>query len=678
MTKPLEVLASGEWWKVKAAADPNTIEIMIYGDIGEDWWNPENSITAKDLVAQTEQFKDRRIKCRINSVGGSVVDGLAIYNAFKRHPGGCDTAVEGVAMSVASLIAMAGETVSVAQNAIMMIHAPWAYVSGNATELRNQADNLDIWAEAMATCYQAKSGQPKETIMGILTDGTDHYYTADKCKTMGFCDEITDPLPVAAALASGFNARFQRPKGRAHPTQGNPMAQENPQTNPPPGPALDPKAIEAQALAKDKARRQGIRDVFARFTGHEGVPALMDACMDDHTVDVPTASAKLLDALGKGAAPANPPGYTPRIETGETDDQKFAKAVGQAVMARCGADKPDPQNELRGYRLIELARASLERKGTKTGHMDPMTLARAALRGVRGQGVSTSDLSVLLENTMHKMVLTGFGQEITTWEIFCKKGTVSDFRQWKRLIPGLIGNLDDVLESGEYRYKSIPDATAESVQAKRKGNIIQLTPETIINDDTGYISDITNLLGRAAKRTVENKVYTLLESNPTLSDGKAVFHADHGNLAASGSAPSMASFEAGRVAMATQTLSNGPDAKITIRPAFWVGSAANSGTARAVNRAEKDPDVAAGNKPNIAMGTFRDIVDTGLLTAGPWYMFADPLVAPAIEVVFLDGMTEPTVVMEEDFDTGGVKYRVEYHHGVAFISAQGAYKNPGP
>ncbi len=124
-------------------------EIYIYGDIGESWWN--ETISAGQFVKDLNALDADEITVRINSMGGSVPDGLAIHNAIKRHKATITVEVDGVALSIASLIAMAGDKVHMAANSMLMIHAPWTYADGNSAELRAMADQLDAWASAMST-----------------------------------------------------------------------------------------------------------------------------------------------------------------------------------------------------------------------------------------------------------------------------------------------------------------------------------------------------------------------------------------------------------------------------------------------------------------------------------------------------------------------------------------------
>jgi len=406
---------------------------------------------------------------------------------------------------------------------------------------------------------------------------------------------------------------------------------------------------------------------------------IMQSCLDDHTIDIQAATDKLMAKLGENATPTAG-AHATRVETGESDVEKFARGVGQALMARAGKEKHDPANEYRAMRLEDVARECLARAGFKVNAMDRLSLAKQAL-GMRptasGYGQTTSDFPVLLENVMHRMVLTAYNATPDTWSKFCVTGSVSDFREWQRLRVGSIADIEDVNEAGEYKNRTIPDAAKEGITAKRRGNIIGITPELIINDDIGYISTLTTNLGRAAKRTIENKVFALIAANPNLKDGHALFSTDHANLAGTGAVPSVDTLEAARIAMAKQKDIGGNE-YLDIRPAIWLGGLTHGGDVRVIVGAQYDPDTANKlQRPNKVNGIVQNIVDTPRITGNDWYLFGDPTVAPVIEVVFLDGQSEPLLAMEEQFNTAGLSYRVELPFGVGAIGYEGAYKNPG-
>lgn len=682
------------FYKIQAKGN-NSAEISIYGDIGESWWG--DTVTAKQFVKDIAALEVDQLTVRINSYGGSVSDGIAIFNALKRHKASITTAIDGVAVSIASMIAMAGDTVEMADNALMMIHAPWTYAGGNAVDMRKAADVLDKYAAAMSSSYANKTGKSTEDVMAWLTDGEDHWFTANEAQNEGLIDTIVNALPVAAR----FNlSRFKTMPAAAgifnQPPVKEPTMPDNTATQPaatapqpatsshpaiPTPVAAQPSAddIKAQVLAAENQRRADIRAKFKPFAHLPGMADIMAQCLDDSAISVMAAVDKIHHKLGEGMEPTAGQHVT-RVETGETEVEKFARGVGQAIMARCGKEKHDPQNEFRNFKLEDVARACLEKSGRNVKGMDRISLAKAALSmrpSASGYGQTTSDFPILLENVMHRQVLTAYNATPDSWSQFCTVGSVSDFREWQRLRVGSIADIEDVNEAGEYKNRVIPDAAKEGITAKRRGNIIGITPEVIINDDIGYIASLTTNLGRAAKRTIENKVFALLASNPTMKDGIALFHANHKNLAGSGAIPSVDSLETARIAMASQTDIGGNE-YLDIRPAVWLGGLGKGGDVRVIVGAQYDPDTANKlQKPNKVNGIVQNIVDTPRISGTEWYLFADPAVAPVIEVVFLDGQSEPILAMEEVFNTGGVNYRVELPFGVGAIGYEGAYKNPG-
>ena len=180
-------------------------ELMLYGPIGELWWG--EGITAASIVAKLDAIRADTIVVRINSDGGHVPEGLAIHNALKRHPARIVVEVDGQAASIASLIAMAGDDVVMAANSLMMIHAPYLCACGNARDMREFAEQLDVHSEAMAASYIAKCGDA-EAVKGWL-DGSNHWFTAADAVAAGLADRVgtgavstttTDEAAAAALL----------------------------------------------------------------------------------------------------------------------------------------------------------------------------------------------------------------------------------------------------------------------------------------------------------------------------------------------------------------------------------------------------------------------------------------------------------------------------------------------
>ena len=678
-----------KWYEIKAAAPvaegeaPKPAELLIYGNIG-DRWN-EDGVVASELVRDLSALQADTINLRINSYGGSVPDGLAIYNALRRHKATVNVFVDGVAISCASYIAMAGDTITMANNAQMMIHGPWTIAAGNATDMREQADILDRYAKAMASAYADKSGKTYEDALALLTDGKNHWFLADEAKAEGFADEVGEEVAVAASLSSSFDlSRFKAaaptaacaPQQVPQPTAAAVTTKEA--SMPAPVPAAGQPAATPFARTKDDNAQ--VIAMFKPFAARPEIAALQTEVLADPGLTIETIQARLLAEMGKGAEPANPQNAFPKIETVSDEGDKRKDAVVASILARAGvvqdaaARAALSSNPYRGDRLLDTARASLQRAGVSVSGMTPMEVVAAAFT----QG--TSDFPVLLENAMHKTLQAAYATAALTWNRFCATGSVSDFRAHNRYRTGSFGSLDAVNELGEFVNKSIPDGEKASITAGTKGNIINLSRTAIINDDLGAFVGLSNMLGRAAARTVEADVYALLALNsgagPTMGDGKTLFHADHGNIT-TGAAITMAALDLDRVAMASQKDVSGND-YLDLRPAVLLVPIGLGGTARSINDAQYDPDTANKlQKPNIVNGLFRDIVDTPRMTGTRRYLFADPSEAPVLEVAFLDGNQNPYLELQNGFDVDGARYKVRLDYGVGAIDYRGAVTNAG-
>ena len=658
-------------------------EIFIYGDIGESWYG--DTVAAAQFVKDIGALSVSAITIRINSFGGSVSDGTAIYNAIKRHSATVTTVVDGVAMSIASLIAMAGDTVEMAENAVLMVHAPWTGMAGNSAGLREAANMLDQFASAMATSYATKTGKPVAEMLALLTDGTDHYYTATEAKEIGFIDNITTGLPVAASAALRTQAatRFTRPVAAAtqpqkaqtmQPTHNAPAAGSN-QAATPDAAALH-TAVQA-ALVADGARREAIHASFAKFSDRDGVAALRASCQNDTNCTDAQAGQKLLALLGSTSAPVA--GHT-IVNTVRDESDKHRDAMVSAVLARAsiavskeGPVRVDASNPYRGRKLLNLAEMCLARAGIKTDGMDQRAIVASAFT----QG--GSDFPVLLENVMYKTLMGAYALQADTWQLFCARGSVSDFRAHNRYRVGSLSNLESKTELGEYRNKTIPDGEKASITAATKGNIINISREAIINDDMGALTGLASSLGRAAKRTIEADVYATLALNsgfgPTLADGLALFHASHNNV--STGAPTVTAFEAARVMLSAQKDVSGNDF-LALSPDVWLGPDSISGQARVVNNSTYDPDAANKlQRANIAANMVGTIVGTPRLSGTPWFIFAAPSQAPVLEVAFLDGIDTPYLELENGFSVDGARWKVRMDYGIAGLDYRGAVRSTG-
>ena len=688
------------FYKIKARARiehvPSAAEISIYADIGESFW--AESVSAADFVRELGALDAEELHVRINSYGGSVPDGIAIHNALRRKAAEgrkVITHIDGVAYSIASLIAMSGDEIRMAENAMLMIHAPWATTSGNAEELREQADVLDKWAAAMQSSYERVCGDAA-AVKGWLTDGQDHYFTAEEALAAHLI-HTTESAPeifaAARARAKDFSPlQNQFPTGAATAPAPVPAVdaaflrgaskmdgktvEQAPAcggaSNPAPDFDRETVAREAaeKALAADRQRRAAIAAHFAPFAAYAGAIELRDKCADDAACTTQAAAERLLAHLAKGATPT----AGSHVITVEDAADKRRKAAENALLARAGLAEHDSANPMRGMTLGEVARDMAVRAGIHVGGMDRMQIVAAAFTH------SSSDFPAILSNVAQKAMLKGYTEAEETFQKWTREGTLSDFRPAKRVDLGFFGSLPLLPEGAEYSYGTIGER-GEQIVLATYGKKFSITRQAIINDDLDAFTRIPLLMGRAAIRTVGDLVYAVLTQNATMSDGKTLFHADHKNLL-TGSAITTASIDEMQAQMALQELDGQP---LNIGMKYLLVPRTLRGAALTVLNSEFEVagEVASGKRnnttPNTVRGTFEVISDARLDKASKtaWYGVADPAMFDGIEVAYLDGNSTPYLEQKDGWDVDGVEFKVRMDAGVAPIDFRTLAKNPG-
>jgi ATP-dependent protease ClpP protease subunit len=186
----------GQGYSIRSKGSKEAPEILIYEDIGEGWFG--EGITSKAFALDLKALGNvPAIDVRINSYGGSVNDGLAMYNALVRHGAKITTYIDGVAASIASVIAMAGTEIVIAENAWVMIHDAWGIAMGNASELRRQADLMDSMSNATADIYVARTKQTREKVRSMMTEET--WLSSADAIDLGFATSMAENLRIAAS-----------------------------------------------------------------------------------------------------------------------------------------------------------------------------------------------------------------------------------------------------------------------------------------------------------------------------------------------------------------------------------------------------------------------------------------------------------------------------------------------
>ena len=191
-----------KFWTFKALAN-NEGELSIYGEIASSsggWFSDGTEVTPKGFKEELDALGDiKTLNVYVNSPGGDVFAGQAIYSQLKRHKATINVHVDGLAASIASVIAMAGDTIHMPKNAMMMIHNAWSIVMGNAKDFRKMADDLDKIGLSIQETYLTKAtGLEKDKLVELLDAET--WLTAQECMDLGLCDVIDEEKAIAASV----------------------------------------------------------------------------------------------------------------------------------------------------------------------------------------------------------------------------------------------------------------------------------------------------------------------------------------------------------------------------------------------------------------------------------------------------------------------------------------------
>ena len=198
---------------------PKRCEVLVYDGIG-GWFGLRAGDVSRQLRA--EQAADE-VLIRIHSPGGDALAGVAINNILRSHKGRKVVMIEGLAASAASMVAMAGDEIVMAENAMMMLHNPWSIAIGDAEAMRHEAGVLDAIGAAYVAGYQRKTGKEAEEIRALMERET--WLTAEECVRLGLADRVGPPIQIQAKLqASAAWNRKNLPARVARLITGAPAA----------------------------------------------------------------------------------------------------------------------------------------------------------------------------------------------------------------------------------------------------------------------------------------------------------------------------------------------------------------------------------------------------------------------------------------------------------------------
>jgi hypothetical protein len=421
--------------------------------------------------------------------------------------------------------------------------------------------------------------------------------------------------------------------------------------------------IRAEAARAEQGRITEIRAIAGRagmseeqiggfISGNKSVEEVRKAAFDHLTSQTPQS-----------------PGFRAQIVADERD--KFRAAATDSILLRANLHK-DPAKpaagalDLRGFSLRELARESLRVAGQPVGG-DAMQMV--------GRALTTSDFPILLGGTANLALLAGWELAQESWEQWCGIGSLSDFNIHTLARAGETDDLEEVPEEGEYKYGQLSEMK-EQVKLATYGKLNKISRQAIINDDLGAITDAFIRRGEAAARKVGDLPYAVLVANAAMGDGTALFHANHGNLIASGTAISVDNLGVAEDLMMSQK-DIGGKRRLNIKPQFLLVPTNKRVLAvQTVNGAvvgtQALPGVInpyQGQLTVVGEARLKDDSQTAWYLAGPK--------GKTVVVYFLNGNRLPYLETKEGWTVDGVEFKTRIDAAAKAVDFRGLVKNPG-
>lgn len=427
------------------------------------------------------------------------------------------------------------------------------------------------------------------------------------------------------------------------------------------------RRIAQDAMEGERARISGIQDAARKL----GVGEEITADLVRRGVSLDAARGALIDAAAQNDRAVE---TRPHIRMGgqcEVDTRR--SAVEAALLHRHDPGRFEltaAARDWRGLSLIEMARDILASEGVRVRGLSRDELATRALH-------STSDFPLILSNVTNKTLRAAYETAPRTFAPIARRTTVADFRDVHRLQLGEAPQLEKVNESGEYKRGTLGEAQ-EKYRIETFGKVIGITRQVLINDDLDAFTRVPALFGTAAATLESDVVWGVITANAAMADGKALFHAGHNNIAATGVKLDVAGLAKARTAMSLQ---KGLDGKtvLNIRPAFLVVPTSLELEAEQLLA----QNIVPAKSTDVVPGSLRSLTviseprldpGTGAL---PWYLMASPAAIDTIEYAYLEGQEGVAMETRMGFDVDGMEIRARLDFGAKAIDWRGLYKNPG-
>lgn len=701
-------------------------EIALYGSVGDSFWE-EESFTPSEVREMLAGLSGP-LTVRLNSGGGIATDGKAIHALLTDYPGEVTVVVDGIAASAASLIAMAGDRIVMRDGALMMIHDPaqW-FTEGRGTEDDHLAAArvLRVMASAYAGLYAKRAGMTADEARAIMKAET--WLDPAAAIEMGFADDAGDG--IVAATAAQFDYRLYARAPEHLLANGVPEARRKPKpavmamlaghpapTSPMKGaPAMADKLTAAQAaenepdLETEEEMAEDQDKVLAEDHGDDEMAEDQDGTMADGE-DEPVAedddkamakagpiAAQIIDLTARYGQPPEVaqsilarglslPRAIAHLQKLTAEDNPMTMKAAHGQRAKILRDERDTRRAGISAALTARLTRSDPTDDRARPFMD-MTMVQMGL-ALTGQTApllsfgqretafrmaithSQSDFPAILEDALNKVLLDAYDFAAPTFRQVGTQITFNDLRPTPLVRTGDFPTLLPVTENGELQHGTFNEGK-ETALIGSYGRQISVSRAMLINDDLGAIERTISAYGPMIARFMETTAYTAWLTG-VLSDGKAVYHADHGNLAGAGAAISVASLSAGEKAIMDQKSIDGED--LGLHPSILLTGTAKRTEARQVVM-QTTPTKASDVNPFSGDLT---VITTPKVPGNNWYLLVSPD-NPACNHVygFLDGAEAPRVRVDEPFGKQGMAVSIELDFGAGNADHRGGYKNTG-
>lgn len=342
-----------------------------------------------------------------------------------------------------------------------------------------------------------------------------------------------------------------------------------------------------------------------------------------------------------------------------------ALAVRMTGALPADAARADAARPFVGHSLRDFAREALTMRGVSTSGMGTDELFRAALH-------TTSDFPNLLSGAGRRSLLASYEAAASPLKTLARQGGRVDFRSGSTIRLGEIGGLQRVTEAGEIKHVSRAEA-AESYALDTYAALFSISRKALVNDDLGAFNDWAQAAGQAAAHTEADLLWSLLSQNagvgPTMSDGKRLFHVDHGNVG-DGTSFAETALDKGRLALRR---TKGLDGKTIVNASpkyLLVGPELETAAEKLLATINPSTTDAA----NPFAGKLTLLVEPRIVGL-TWFLFADPATAPVLEYSYLASAPGPQMSSREGWDVLSIEYRVYEDFGCGAIGWRGAFRD---